>query len=328
MISMNSAYQEIMESYRRQQEMNKQSRKQRKTELYAKIPRLAEIDLKMSVLGSGISQALLKSPKDSEKLLKELKKELDALKREKAVLMTDHGVPMNYLELHYNCEKCSDTGFTQTNQRCSCLTQKLISKAYEMSGIEQQLEKQNFSHFDLKVFSNAALPKEKHSQRNNMMRILAEAETFVKSFPAGKNLLFYGSSGLGKTYMCNCIAKALLDEGYSVIYQTPFSIINILEKKTFSDKDNPFVQVAYEQLFESDLLIIDDLGTETANTFTISEFYNIINARILKEKSTIISTNIKLSEISSFYNDRIDSRLKGHYEIIRFYGPDVRWENK
>lgn len=323
---MNQAYLEIMESYRTQQELNKAARKKRRLDLYERIPKLAQIDLKMSQVSSEISRTLLKSPQKTELLLSNLKRDLDALKSEKAVLLTDHNIPPHYLDLEYKCGKCKDTGFMEDNTRCSCFKQKLISKAYEMSGIEQQLEKQNFNHFNLNVFSTQHLPKEKLTQRENMMHVLAESEAFVTTFPKVGNLLFYGSSGLGKTYMCNCIAKALLDKGYSVIYQTPFSIINILEKRTFTDKSNPFVQMAYEQLFEVDLLIIDDLGTESANSFTISEFYNIINSRILKDKSTIISTNIKLSEIASFYNDRIDSRLKGHYKIMRFFGPDVRWE--
>ena len=323
---MNQAYQEIMESYRTQQELSKAARKRRRLDLYERLPKLAEIDLKMSQISAEISKTLLKSPQKTEVLLNGLKRELDALRGEKAVLLTDRGIPPHYLDLEYKCKKCKDTGFLEDNSRCSCFKQKLISKAYEMSGIEQQLDKQNFNHFNLSVFSTQHLPKEKLTQRENMMQILSESEAFVSAFPKAQNLLFYGSSGLGKTYMCNCIAKALLDKGFSVIYQTPFSIINILEKRTFTDKNNTFIQMAYDQLFEVDLLIIDDLGTESANSFTISEFYNIINSRILKDKSTIISTNIKLSEIASFYNDRIDSRLKGHYRIMRFFGPDIRWE--
>lgn len=323
---MNQAYQEIMESYRTQQELSKAARKRRRLDLYERLPKLAEIDLKMSQISAEISKTLLKSPQKTEVLLNGLKRELDALRGEKAVLLTDQGIPPHYLDLEYKCNKCKDTGFLEDNSRCSCFKQKLISKAYEMSGIEQQLDKQNFDHFNLSVFSTQLLPKEKLTQRENMMHILSESEAFVSAFPKAQNLLFYGSSGLGKTYMCNCIAKALLDKGFSVIYQTPFSIINILEKRTFTDKNNTFIQMAYEQLFEVDLLIIDDLGTESANSFTISEFYNIINSRILKDKCTIISTNIKLSEIASFYNDRIDSRLKGHYRIMRFFGPDIRWE--
>ncbi len=322
-----SSYQDILETYRITREQRKAERKERKKELYALIPRLAEIDLEMSQIGSQISQSILKNPVHAEQLLIKLKRQLESLKSEKAVLLTDHNIPANYLEIQYVCKKCKDTGFTEENVRCTCFTQKLINKAYEMSGIEQQLEKQNFNHFRLDVFSTEILPKEQLTQRDNMKKNLSEAENFVKEFPSGHNMLFYGASGLGKTYLCNCIAKALIDKGYSVIYQTPFTIINIIEKKTFTEKDNPLIQLAYSQLFDVDLLIIDDLGTETANSFTISEFYNIINTRILNEKSTIISTNIKLSEISSFYNDRIDSRIKGHYELLKFFGPDIRWEH-
>ncbi len=323
---MNNAYQEILESYRLLQEKNKHDRKMRKKELYEAIPRIGEIDLEMSKISAEISKSILLSPSKGEQLLMQLKKKIDQLKSEKMVLLTDHDIPPSYLELQYTCVKCSDTGFLPNQSRCSCFTQKLIDKAYEMSGVKRQLQEQNFNRFDLNVFSTKPLPKEQLNQRENMMQILSEAEAFVSNFPSSQNLLFFGSSGLGKTYLCNCIAKSLIDKGYSVIYQTPFSIINIIEKKTFTDKSNAFIQMAYEQLFEADLLIIDDLGTETANTFTISEFYNIINARILKGLSTIISTNIKLSEIGTFYNDRIDSRIKGHYQLLKFYGPDVRWE--
>ena len=323
---MNSAYHEILESYRTQQEKNKRDRKERKQMLYEKVPQIAQIDLKMSQISSEISKIVLKRPQEADRLLISLKKELDQLKSEKVVLMTDHGIPIDYLETQYACEKCKDTGFTEDQKRCKCFNQKLIDKAYEMSGIRQQLLHQNFDQFNLNVFSNSILPKEQLTQRENMMHILSDSESFVKNFPRGQNLFFFGSSGLGKTYLCNCIAKALIDKGYSVIYQTPFSIIHIIEKKTFTDKGNPFFEMAYQQLFDVDLLIIDDLGTETANSFTISEFYNIMNTRILNEKSTIISTNIKLSEIASFYNDRIDSRIKGHYQMVKFYGPDIRWE--
>lgn len=319
-------YRAIFENYKRQQDLNKYDRKMRKLALYERFPRLQEIDLHMSQIGAEISKAIMKSPQDAEIMLQELKLSLDTLKSEKAMIMINNNIPSDYLELHPKCSKCNDTGYLETNERCPCFNQKLISVAYQMSNIETQMEKQNFDHFNLDVFSNEPLAKEKLTQRENMMQILSESEAFVKSFPNTKNLLFFGSSGLGKTYLCNSIAKSLLDKGYSVIYQTPFGIINILEKKTFTDKDNEFIQMAYDQLFNCDLLIIDDLGTETANNFTINEFYNILNTRIINEKSIIISTNIKLSEIASFYNDRIDSRIKGHFELIKFYGPDVRWE--
>lgn len=322
----NKSIKDILDDYKRQQTVNNLAQKERKLALYEQLPELAQIDLQMSQIGTEISKAILKNPRQTEIMLLELEQTLDHLKREKAQLLIRNKIPLDALEVHPICKKCGDTGFMDDQKRCSCFNQKLIDLAYEMSNIKRQIEKQNFDHFDLKVFSNETHGKEPLSQRENMKRILSEIEQFVARFPNNENLLFFGASGLGKTFLCNCIAKSLIDQGFSVIYQTPFTIIQLIERKTFTDKSNALVKMAYDQLFESDLLIIDDLGTESANTFTISEFYNIINTRILNEKSTIISTNIKLSEIASFYNDRIDSRIKGHYNLYKFYGPDVRWE--
>jgi len=321
-----TTYKQILENYTMQRDHNKYDRKMRKLSLYERFPRLKEIDYQMSQIGADIAKAILKHPKQADVMLSELKQTLDQLKQEKENLLERNAIPSSYLEIQYQCQKCHDTGYLETKERCSCFNQKLISLAYQMSNIEKLLDEQNFNHFDLDRFSTQILPKEQRSQRENMKYLLSEAEQYVFNFPSEGNFFFYGTSGLGKTYLCNCIAKALLDTGHSVVYQTPFSIINILEKKHFTEKDNPLVNIAYQQLFEADLLIIDDLGTETANTFTISEFYNIINARILSNKPMIISTNIKLSELASFYNDRIDSRVKGHFKLLKFFGPDIRWE--
>jgi DNA replication protein DnaC len=319
---------EILDDYARVRAENQRALRQRRAELYENLPALQAIDAQMGRIGREISEAILQEPQNTAALMQELKATLNALKSEKAVLLTDHGIPPAYLEPTFRCEKCQDTGYLNDNTRCTCLNQRLISAAYKMSNVERQLEKQNFNHFDLMVFSAEILPKERLTQRENMKMMLAESEDFVQSFPNGKNLFMYGTSGLGKTFLCNCIAKDLIDRGYTVIYQTPFSIIQLLERRAFTDRNNPLVQMAYDQLFTVDLLIIDDLGTENPNSFTIGEFYNIINARILAEKSTILSTNIKLSEIRALYNDRIDSRIKGHYELMKFFGPDVRWETR
>ncbi len=319
-------YKEILEQYHLQRDHNIHDRKMRKMALYEQYPEFQSIDHQMSQISSEIAKAILKSPQQAEVMLIELKQTLEALKAKKRALFKTYDIPKDYLDVHYNCNVCKDTGFLEDNTRCHCFNQKLINMAYKMSNVENMLSKQNFENFDLNVFSTEIRPKEPLTQRENMKRILLDAEKFVMDFPQSHHQFYYGTSGLGKTYLCNCIAKALLDKGHSVIYQTPSGIIDIIQKKHFTDKGNAFIQLAYEQLFDVDLLIIDDLGTETANTFTISEFYSIINTRILNDRPMIISTNIKLSELSSFYNDRIDSRIKGHFDLHKFYGPDIRWE--
>ena len=133
--------------------------RQRRAELYDNLPELKAIDAQMAHIGREISEAILNHPENTEALLHELKATLDALKTEKAVLLTDHGISPKYLELSFNCEKCKDTGYLEDNTRCSCLNQRLISAAYKMYNIEKLLEKQNFDHFDLNVFSTEILPK-------------------------------------------------------------------------------------------------------------------------------------------------------------------------
>ena len=164
--------------------------------------------------------------------------------------------------------------------------------------------------------------------RENMLDILGISEEFINNFDKnnGDNLLFYGTTGLGKTFLCNCIAKSLLDKNKIVIYQTAFTILDILEERRFGKGDKEMSNYQYELLFDADLLIIDDLGTEVSNTFTNAEIFNIVNTRLLRSKKTIISTNLTPKEISDTYTDRVFSRIFDKFNPLKFYGNDLRWE--
>lgn len=164
--------------------------------------------------------------------------------------------------------------------------------------------------------------------RENMLDILSIAEGFISNFDEnnGDNLLFYGTTGLGKTFLCNCIAKALLDKNKIVIYQTAFTILDILERRRFGKSSSEMSDYQYNLLFSSDLLIIDDLGTEVSNTFTNAEIFNIVNTRIIAGKKTLISTNLTPKEISEIYTDRVFSRILDKFIPLKFYGKDLRWE--
>jgi DNA replication protein DnaC len=143
----------------------------------------------------------------------------------------------------------------------------------------------------------------------------------------GGNLLLLGQTGCGKTFLSNCIAKALLDEGVSVIYFTAFELFHVFEEQTF--KKNADVADLHDQIFDCDLLIIDDLGTESPNTHKLTELFNIINTRLLNQNhkitKTIISTNLNVDELFETYTTRIGSRLAGYYRFLRFYGDDLRF---
>lgn len=254
--------------------------------------------------------------------------ELKSLQEMKENMLMARGYSKNYLEPIYTCPYCQDKGTLEDGSRCHCYVQKLASRLYKMSNMEGMLEKQNFATFDLEVFSDLPFSDEEKSPRDNMREILKTVKIFIDEFssPNEMNLLFYGSTGQGKTFLSNAIARELLDQSFTVIYQTAFTLLDILERRKFYRDDNPRVGTEYELLFDADLLIIDDLGTELSNNFTNSEIFNIINTRLMKGKKTLISTNLSPSEISKTYSDRIFSRIFEKFLPIRFYGPDLRWE--
>ena len=282
----------------------------------------------MRKTGLEMSKAIIANPDNYEVTIKEAKERIEKLKMEKAYLLTESNIELDYMDLKYECSKCEDTGYIDGINRCNCLKQELVSQAYMMSNLEHVLEKENFKNFNINIFKDEPFEDEVMTPRENMLDILGISEAFINDFdsPNGDNLLFYGTTGLGKTFLCNCIAKALLDKNKIVIYQTAFTILDILEERRFGKGDKELSNYQYELLFDADLLIIDDLGTEVSNTFTNAEIFNIVNTRLLRSKKTIISTNLTPKEISDIYTDRVFSRIFDKFNPLKFYGNDLRWE--
>lgn len=321
---------ETLRRYERRRDDAKFDQLNRQKEVYEKIPRVKEIDTEISKTGFLISKAVLQDPDSYQEKLIEIKDTMDSLKQEKAILMTENNIPIDYLDISYSCVKCKDTGFLNDGSKCSCLKQILIRQAYNMSNLDNLLEKENFRNFNIDIFSTDQFEGEKLSPRENILEILQVCEGFCGNFNQKneENLLLYGTTGLGKTFMSNCIAKSLLDQGKIVIYQTAFNILDIISKHKFhsnyyNERTN---DMEYDLLFEADLLIIDDLGTELTNSFTNTEIFNIVNSRLIKGQKTIISTNLVPMEIANVYTDRIFSRLFSQFTPLKFFGPDLRWE--
>ena len=153
-----------------------------------------------------------------------------------------------------------------------------------------------------------------------MEKNLSKIKDYIRNFNnTNDNLLFYGNSGTGKTFLSHCIAKELLDNGYFVVYRTAEEMIQNLRKIRFEN------QVEYEKLLlDCDLLIIDDLGTEQINEFSKTELFNLLNKRLLKQKKMLVSTNYTLKDLMSIYSERISSRLLGNFKLFKFYGDDIR----
>ncbi|MCT4508214.1 MAG: ATP-binding protein [Tepidibacter sp.] len=319
---------DIFIKYEHSRDNSKLDLEARKNKIYNKIPQIKEIDDKIFQIGLSLSKAVLMSDGDRQEIIDKSKIEMENLKKQKEAILAQNKIPLDYLQMHYNCDKCKDKGFTKDGSQCECFKQELIKNAYKISNFSKLIEKENFDTFDINLFRDEKIYAEGISQRENMLSIYSACESFTLDFNKDneENLLFYGSTGVGKTFMCSCIAKKLLDKGYTVLYETSYNIIELLQNyrfeknHTYEDKRN------YRLLFECDLLIIDDLGSEMTNTFTISELFNIINSRLIDSKKTIISTNLSPMEIANTYTDRIFSRISSHYTFLKFIGEDLRWE--
>ena len=209
-------------------------------------------------------------------------------------------------------------------QKCSCFKQEIINVVYSQSNIKNILERENFSTFSYAYYSDDIInPTTKLSALDTAERAVAECRRFIDDFEhKPKNLFFYGDTGVGKTFLSNCVAKELLEKGYSVIYFTAFQLFDILSKGVFQ-KDADAI-AAHQNIFDCDLLIIDDLGTEFSNSFTSSQLFLCVNERILRQKSTIISTNLNMNHMVELYSERTLSRISSNYSIIKLFGDDIR----
>jgi DNA replication protein DnaC len=229
--------------------------------------------------------------------------------------------------MRYHCNRCKDTGFIG-NDKCNCFKQSIADVIYAGSNIKSVLEHENFSTFSFEYYSDDSIDETTGlSPLSNMQKIVAGCKSFIRHFnKKNDNILFLGNTGVGKTFLVNCIAKELLDRGYTVIYLTAFRLFDILEKHKFGKEEESTYEAAnqFEYILDSDLLIIDDLGTEMNNSFTTSQLYLIINERLLKQKSTIISTNLSLDNLNTNYSERIYSRIISNYSIRRIIGEDIR----
>lgn len=306
----------------------------RKEELYSKIPELKEIEDEIN--SSAISKAkeiLL----NNSKSIDSFKQKVSDLKFKKEQILRENGINESYLEPNYECKICKDTGYvTDSNYKtrmCNCLKQKLLDYSFNKSNM-YNLKNENFSTFNENIFSDevdVAKYRFNISPRKNILNIKEKCIEFVENFdnPNYKNLLFTGGTGLGKTFMSNCIASELIKKGKTVLYGTaPVLLESVIDYKMNKQKNTS--DNIYKSVLEADLLIIDDLGTESLNSMKLSELFTILNTRILnlnnKITKTIISTNLNINDIFNSYEERIGSRIAGYYDIYCFFGDDLRFK--
>lgn len=320
----NAQYDTLIRHYDERQLENQHIVAERIRSVYHSFPRLSEIDAAISSLSVTQAKKLMDGDEDA---LPYLKKELAALIDEKKKILTSHGYPENYFEPPYLCPDCKDTGYID-GRKCHCFQQAAIDLVYTQSNIRQILKTENFQNFSYAYYSDSLNnPSTGLSSLATAKQAVELCRDFIQTFDTDfKNLFFYGDTGIGKTYLSNCVAKELLDSGHSVIYFTASSLFHIFEKKYFGKEAEAGRD--FQNIFDCDLLIIDDLGTELSNSFTNSQLFLCLNERILRQKSVIISTNLNLGQLVDTYSERTFSRISSHYTMIKLFGNDIRIQKK
>lgn len=316
MVLTRSQYDTIMREYEHRRDRSRRIGETRLAEIYKRIPEYRNIDDSIPGSAMAFTRRILSGDPQAEQEMASL---LAQLQEKKKNLLTQSGYPADYLEPAYECSLCHDTGYVN-GEKCSCFRRRVSEILHEQSHISDLLEKENFSTLSYQYHTG--------DNRESYVKAVNAAKAFADDFDShDRNMLFMGTVGTGKSFLCNCIAKALLDTTHSVLYFSAVELFRELADHVF-DKEHSNLQDFYDILYESDLVVIDDLGTEQTNSFVCTYLFTFLNERHLRGKSTIISTNLSLRDISDRYSERVTSRIVEYYDICELKTSDIRMQKR
>ena len=311
----------IMSEYENMRAAAAEKRKKRVDEVNKKFPRLGEIDKEIFRRGLDNVNNILKNPEKKDEYNKDFKENLERLEGEKQKIIDENNIPSDYDKYEYACDICGDTGYEPSGKRCKCFEQKLINEAYSMSNMADIIKSQNFDTFSFDYYSKESSDG-LISPYENMVKIYNNCKSFCERFDTEtKGMVFYGPTGLGKTFLSGAVAKELMDRGKTVVYLRAAKLFSVYEDYKFGRNTDKNV---IDNIYNTDLLIIDDLGTEVQDKKNLSFLFDVVNERTANGKKIIISTNLEISEITKLYSMRFTSRLYEYFMMYRFYGEDIR----
>ncbi len=309
----NAQYDEIMHQYEEMRSLHRSELEDRQRQVYETVPGYKELDDESASASVRFGKRLLSGEKLDRNILKN---QLAELARQKQLLLTEAQFASDYLEMGYTCCDCKDTGYIG-NEKCHCFKQKIIDVLYDKSNLKAMAKKANFKILSDKYYKGEDL---KH-----FLGAKKAAEDFINSFKDHyQNLFIYGTVGTGKSFLSVCVANEVLKRGNSVIYFSSSGLFQLLADNAFSPNKKAERQSTYDDIYGCDLLVIDDLGTELINSFVATELFSCINERDLRNKSTIITTNLSLEQLQAAYSDRIFSRITSNYRLLKLTGQDIR----
>lgn len=313
-------YIKVKRSFDEKLALETEQAKARIKEIHEKLPEIAHIDAELANTGILIMEEISAGKLGLTERLDNIRLDNEQLQDERRRILSENGYPPDYTDIHYDCKKCRDSGIVGTKM-CSCMKFALSMAALESSGLGKLFENQNFDSFSLKYYT---ADQRAYEQMSGILEICSDyAEGFDPS--TRENLLLCGKTGLGKTHLSTAIAGTVIERGYEVVYESAQNVFDDFSAerfgRSFAGRDGNT-----SRYNDADLLIIDDLGAETVNSFTVSTLYSLINSRVISGKPMIINTNLTSDEIKAKYGDRIFSRLFGEFTVLLFRGTDVRMQ--
>lgn len=320
----NTQYEEIMREYELLRSVNRSEHERRRKEVYEHLPAYRDLESRTAEISVNYGKDLLRNgPHSSD----DLHRALAELSTERHTLLREAGFPEDYLDPIYTCPDCRDTGYTEDG-KCHCFERRIIDRHYQSAGISTLLEDAGFDRLSYDYHEG--------EDRKRFEGAVREARKFISSIeddvrgensPA-PNLLLYGTVGTGKTFLSLCIARELLDHGFSVMYYSSVSMFSLLYEYSYDFSKADELHALKNKLYMSELLIIDDLGTEKTNQFITSQLFSCISERLNRNLSTIITTNLSFEDLRETYSDRCFSRITGSYTMCKLTGADIRMKRK
>lgn len=313
----NAQYDAIMHEYEERRYLHRQELEERLQSVYENVPGYKELDDETATASADFGRRRL-----AGELLNrsDLRRQLDEIARQKQMLLREAGYSPDFLDMGYTCPDCKDTGYIG-NEKCHCFKQKIIDTLYDKSNLRMLAKTANFRNMRDFYYQGEDLLRFQGAKRT--------AEEFVNNFSSDyQNLFIYGTVGTGKTFLSICVADEILKKGHSVIYFSSIGLFEMIAESTFDYKAKDELRALYDDIYNCELLVIDDLGSERITALVTSELFALLNERDNRKKSTIITSNLSLEGLQQAYQDRIFSRVTSNFKLLKLSGPDIRNQKK
>lgn len=332
---MNANWRELKREFQQRRENAEISRDIRRSEVYRKVPEIRSLDREISLLGISFSRDAARQDITPDELVS-FEHRLDQLIEKKKRLLRENGYSEDYLELVYSCNQCHDTGFILEPDGkpgiipCHCYRQLLVERFYDVSNLNSDGET-GFEFFNEKFYPETAEGGEPSvSPRTQALIIRDKCLDFVNHFEQSNypNLYFSGPTGVGKTFLSKSIALEVLKKGHTVLYLPAPAMFDIIYRSKYPSGNSELQDNAHEDIMNTELLIIDDLGTESPSAAKYTELLTLLDYRSAKNTKlpckTILASNLEPQDLHMVYSERIASRILGDFELLILSGDDIR----